>query len=76
MRELGREASREAFTGETTGWVLNFEVPTDCASGKATSSPRKWLAAEEPRAVENPMHVETFFRWKLGGLIRDRRSGS
>ena len=31
------------------------------------------LAAEEPRAVEDPMHVETFFRWKLGGLIRVRQ---
>jgi hypothetical protein len=39
---------------------------------KATSSLRKWLADEEPRAVEDPMHVETSFVRKLGDLIRVR----
>jgi len=43
------------------------------AEEKATSSPRKWLADEEPRAVADPMHVETSFVRKLGDLIRVRR---
>ena len=29
----------------------------------------QWLADEEPRAVGDPMHVETSFRWNLGDLI-------
>ena len=39
---------------------------------KATSSPRKWLADEEPRAVEDPMHVEKPFVRNLGDLTRVR----
>src|SRR5262245_14392454 len=35
--------------------------------------PLKWLGYEEPRAVEDPMHVETSFRWNLGDLICVRR---
>jgi hypothetical protein len=40
--------------------------------GHNPSSPRKWLADEEPRAVEDPMHVETSFVRNLGDLIRVR----
>src|SRR5205823_1847444 len=32
----------------------------------------KWLAWEEPRAVRDLVHVETFFARKLGGLIHAR----
>ena len=32
----------------------------------------KWLAWEEPRAVGDLVHVETFFAWNLGSLIRAR----
>jgi hypothetical protein len=42
------------------------------AEEKATSSPRKWLADEEPRAVGDPMHVEKSFVRNLGDLIRVR----
>ena len=37
----------------------------------------KWLAWEEPRAVGDLVHVETFFARNLGSLIRARpgRSG-
>jgi hypothetical protein len=62
-----REVQLEAFAGETTGWVLSSEtglIPrcrSRSAEAKATSSPRKWLADEEPRAVGDPMHVETSF---------------
>jgi hypothetical protein len=61
------------------GWVSSCEtgrIPR-CRSRsveeKATSSPRNWLADEEPRAVEDPMHVEKSFVRKLGDLIRVRR---
>ena len=62
------------------GWVWSSEtglIP-GCRSRsveeKATSSPRKWLVDEEPRAVEDPMHVETSFVRNLGDLIRVRRA--
>jgi hypothetical protein len=32
----------------------------------------EWLGDEEPRAVGDPMHVETSFVRNLGGLIRVR----
>ena len=32
----------------------------------------QWLADEEPRAVGDPMHVETSFARNLGDLIRVR----
>jgi hypothetical protein len=32
-----------------------------------------WLAWEEPRAVGDLVHVETFFARNLGGLIRVRQ---
>jgi hypothetical protein len=32
----------------------------------------KWLAWEEPRAVGDLVHVETFFARNLGSLIRAR----
>lgn len=38
-----------------------------------TPSAREWLAWDEPRAVEDPMHVETSFARNLGGLIRSRQ---
>src|ERR1700737_3863543 len=73
-----REGRREAFTGETTGQVLSCEtglIPR-CRSysekEKATSSHGKWLAWEEPRAVGDLVHVETFFARNLGGLIHAR----
>jgi hypothetical protein len=47
-------------------------VPIQFEDEKATSSCRKWLADEEPRAVGDPMHVETSFVRNLGGLIRVR----
>jgi hypothetical protein len=61
------------------GWVSSSEtgrIPrcrSRAVEEKATSSPRKWLADEEPRAVGDPMHVETSFVRKLGDLIRVRR---
>ena len=39
---------------------------------KATSSDGEWLAWEEPRAVGDLVHVETFFVRNLGGLIHVR----
>jgi hypothetical protein len=39
---------------------------------KATSSDGEWLAWEEPRAVGDLVHVETFFVRNLGGLIHAR----
>src|SRR5712691_4847072 len=73
-----REGRREAFTGETTGQVLSCEtglIPR-CRSysekEKATSSHGERLAWEEPRAVGDLVHVETFFARKLGGLIHAR----
>ena len=50
----------------------NFEVLTPFCWPEAISSPRKWLADEEPRAVGDPVHVETSFVRNLGGLIRVR----
>jgi hypothetical protein len=38
-----------------------------------TSTYGKWLTWDEPRAVEDPMHVETSFARNLGGLIRVRQ---
>jgi hypothetical protein len=61
------------------GWVLSSETgrisrcQSRTAEEKATPSPRKWLADEGPRAVEDPMHVEKSFVRKLGDLIRVRR---
>ena len=62
------------------GWVWSSEtglIPR-CRSRtveeKATSFPRKWLVDEEPRAVGDPMHVETSFVRNLGDLIRVRRA--
>jgi hypothetical protein len=34
---------------------------------------REWLAWDEPRAVGDLAHVETFFARNLGDLIRVRR---
>ena len=34
---------------------------------------REWLACDEPRAVEDLAHVETFFAQNLGDLIHVRR---
>ena len=42
-------------------------------AGKQHPPRAKWLADEEPRAVEDPMHVETSFRWNLGDLTCVRR---
>ena len=39
---------------------------------KATSSHGEWLAWDEPRAVRDLAHVETFFARNLGGLIHAR----
>jgi hypothetical protein len=39
---------------------------------KATSSHGEWLAWDEPRAVGDLVHVETFFVRNLGGLIHAR----
>ena len=36
----------------------------------------KWLAWDEPRAVGDLEHVETFFARNLGGLIRVRQGMS
>ena len=47
-------------------------MPIQFEDEKATSSRRKWLGDEEPRAVGDPMHVETSFARNLGGLIRVR----
>src|ERR1700674_1735810 len=65
-------------SGETTGQVLSCEtclIPR-CRSRsgeeKETSSHGKWLAWEEPRAVEGLAHVEKFFARNLGGLTRAR----
>src|SRR5216684_6894042 len=69
---------REAFTGETTGQVLSCEtglIPrcrSHSVEEKATSSHGEWLAWEEPRAVGDLVHVETFFARNLGGLIHAR----
>ena len=76
MHEVSaREGSREAFTGETTGWVSSCEtgrIPR-CRSSSLTRRqhpPRaNGLRMEEPRAVGDPMHVETSFVRNLGGLI-------
>src|SRR5438270_1397983 len=74
-----REGSREAFTGETTGWVSSCEtgrIPR-CRSSSLTRRqhpPRaNGLRMEEPRAVGDPMHVETSFVRNVGGLIRVRQ---
>ena len=80
MHEVSaREGSREAFTGETTGWVSSCEtgrIPR-CRSSSLTRRqhpPRaNGLRMEEPRAVGDPMHVETSFVRNLGGLIRVRQ---
>jgi hypothetical protein len=80
MHEVSaREGSREAFIGETTGWVSSCEtgrIPR-CRSSSLTRRqhpPRaNGLRMEEPRAVGDPMHVETSFVWNLGGLIRVRQ---
>ncbi|HTF70170.1 MAG TPA: hypothetical protein VK638_46585, partial [Edaphobacter sp.] len=77
-RGSAREGSREAFTGETTGQVLSCEtglIPrcrSHSAEEKATSSHGEWLAWEEPRAVGDLAHVETFFARNLGGLLHAR----
>ena len=73
MHEVSaREGSREAFTGETTGWVSSCEtgrIPR-CRSSSLTRRqhpPRaSGLRMEEPRAVGDPMHVETSFVRNLG----------
>ncbi len=48
-------------------------MPIEFSEEKARSSLRKWLADEEPRAVVDPMHVETSFVRNLGDLIRARQ---
>ena len=59
------------------GWVLSCEtglseVPIHFAYEKATSSQARWRAWYGPRAVGDPMHVETSFVRNLGDLIRAR----
>ncbi len=79
MRESGREASREAFTGETMGWVLSGESgqSSRCRSRsvaeKAISDDALMVSVVEPRAVVDPMHVEKSFDRNLGDLIHTRR---
>ncbi len=56
------------------GWVLSCEtglseVPIHFTYEKATSSQARWRAWDEPRAVGDPMHVETSFVRNLGGLM-------
>jgi hypothetical protein len=52
------------------------DVPARFNNSKATGDraglPPKRLGDEEPRAVGDPMHVETSFVRNLGGLIRVR----
>src|SRR5437763_2127088 len=80
MHEVSaREGSREALTGETTGGVSSCatgRIPR-CLSSSLTRRqhpPRaNGLRMEEPRAVGDPLHVETSFVGNLGGLIRVRQ---
>ncbi len=78
MRESVREDGREAFTGETMGWVLSGESGQSlrCRSRsqeeKAISRDTLMVSVVEPRAVVDPMHVETSFDRNLGGLIHAR----
>ncbi len=57
------------------GWVLSCEtgrIPrcrSRSAEEKATSSRARWRARDGPRAVGDPMHVETSFVRNLGGLM-------
>ena len=74
---LSAEADQIPLTGITVSTAINgskFRGADAVLLGrKAKSSPRKWLADEGPRAVEDPMHVETSFVRKLGDLTRVRR---
>jgi hypothetical protein len=78
MRESVREDGREAFTGETMGWVLSGESgqSSRCRSRsvaeKAISDDALMVSVVEPRAVGDPMHVETSFDRNLGDLIHAR----
>ena len=59
------------------GWVLSCEtglseVPIHFTYEKATSSQARWRAWDGPRAVGDPMHVETSFVRNLGDLIPAR----
>ena len=47
-------------------------MPIEFSEEKATPCLRNWLADEGPRAVADPMHVETSFVRNLGDLIRVR----
>ena len=77
MHEVSaREGSREAFTGETTGWVSSCEtgrIPR-CRSSSLTRRqhpPRaNGLRMEEPRAVGDSMHVETSSIRDWGAALR------
>ena len=51
----------------------NSEVLTPFCWPESKILPAQWLADEEPRAVEDPTHVEKSFVRKLGDLIRVRR---
>ena len=50
----------------------NFEVLTPFSWPESNILPAQWLAEEEPRAVVDPMHVETSFARNLGDLTRVR----
>ncbi len=56
------------------GWDLSCEtgfseVPIHFTDEKATSSQARWRAWDGPRAVGDPMRVETSFVRNLGGLM-------
>ena len=54
-RKLAEILHRMWIDGSTFRWTKT-EAALRCTVGrKATSSPRKWLADEEPRAVGDPM---------------------
>jgi len=60
------------------GWVSSCEtglseVPIHFSDEKATSSRTQWRVWDGPRAVGDPMHVETSFVRNLGDLVRVRR---
>ena len=62
------------------GWVLSCEtgvfseVPIFFFLREGNTAPgEEWRAWDEPRAVVDPMHVETSFVRNLGDLIAARR---
>ena len=73
IRERSREAGDHGRGIERRNGS-NSEVLTPLSWPESnTPSAREWLAWDEPRAVEDPMHVETSFARNLGGLIRSRQ---